>query len=102
LWDKIPENFKTISFAIASILFIFCSIYFGAWFANGYWGTHFELAALLNLLKSIGDFIGLIVAKFGIDSLLNTEIPWLKDIVNKFKGSAVNGTCNTERHSDNG
>jgi uncharacterized protein YacL len=94
LLDKI----KTFGSIIALILSIFCFVYFGAWTANGIYGTHFDLPALINLLKSIGDFLSLIVAKFGIDSLLNTEIPW----INKIKGVIGNETGNTERHPDNG
>lgn len=66
---------------------LFSVVYLGAWFANGLYGTSFDLQSLIGLLKTIGDFITMIIAKFGIDSVFNTDIPWLKQLLNKFGGN---------------
>lgn len=74
LINKIPETFKQPIVIVSVILITFISIYLGGWYANGVLGTHFDLVALLNLVKTIPDFIMLWLAKFGIHSIFNTPL----------------------------
>ena len=83
MWDKMPWQLKDIIIMTVIVISLFSTLYLGAWYWNGMYATHFDLSALITLLKSISDFLGLIIAKFGIDSLLNTEIPWLNKIGGK-------------------
>jgi hypothetical protein len=62
IFDYLGERFKTYSFVIGFFVFIWVT----AWLLNGTVYTKFDLPALQNF------FLG-IIAKYGIDSWLNTN-----------------------------
>lgn len=69
--------------AVAALSLVFLCLYVWAWHCNGQYGTKYDLKALIEMANMVRDSL---IAVLANHSIFNTDIPWLNNILNKFKG----------------